>query len=126
MVRHDSTASESWSSEQIASTGALPVCEPNVSDKTSPSVGITRRSVEDPIITRFRAALLQIQSSELERLYNRLPGLDESSRQAIREFSDGVVAKMLYPPLNSLRDDGSSGSSTSLLNALEELFRLSE
>jgi hypothetical protein len=86
MVRHDSTSSKSWSSKQIASTGALPVCESVVSDKTSPSV-------EDPIIMRFRAALLQIQSSELERLYNRLPGLDESSRQAIRQFSDCVVAR---------------------------------
>jgi glutamyl-tRNA reductase len=127
MVPHDSsTASETRSSEQTASSEALPVCERIISGEISPSIGTTRRSAEDPILTRFRAALLQIQSSELERLYNRLPGLDEGSRQAIRHFADCLVAKMLYPPLNSLRDDVSSGSSTGLLNALEELFRLSE
>ena len=51
-----------------------------------------------------------MQASELDRLYARLPELDDRSRQEIRQFADRLLAKMLHPPLESLRDESRNGS----------------
>jgi glutamyl-tRNA reductase len=84
----------------------------------------SRHPASDPVIARFRAALLGIQNAELERLYHRLPELDEASRRAIQQFADALVAKMVDPALDSLGDESRSGSSRHLLDGLERLFRL--
>jgi glutamyl-tRNA reductase len=91
-----------------------------------PSLGAeaSQESV-DPVIVRFRAALKSVQTSELDRLYRRLPDLDEHSRHEIWQFADGLVAKMVHPPLECLRDESRHGSPHRLLDALQRLFRLS-
>ena len=88
------------------------------------SITQTRCYATDPVIVRFRAALTNIQTSELSRLYRRLPHLDDHSRQAIRQFADDMVAKMLNPPLESLRTETGNGPREYLLDALQRLFRL--
>jgi glutamyl-tRNA reductase len=80
----------------------------------------------DPVIARFRAALVSIQTNELERLYHRLPELDERSRQEIGQFADCLVATILRPPLESLRDETCNNSSPRLLDALQRLFQLAD
>ena len=65
----------------------------------------TDHQAVDPVIARFRAALKRVQTSELERLYRRLPELDERSRRVIWQFADCLVAGMLEPPLECLRDE---------------------
>lgn len=80
----------------------------------------------DPVIARFRAALLTIQANELKRLYNRLPELDERSRQEIGQFADCLVATILRPPLESLRNETCINSSRRLLDALQRLFQLAD
>ena len=76
------------------------------------------------VIARFREALEKVQAAELERLHDRLPKLNEDSRLEIRQFADRLVAKMLDPPLESLRDESHHGSPHALLDALQRLFRL--
>jgi glutamyl-tRNA reductase len=78
------------------------------------------------VITLFRESLEKVQAAELERLHDRLPKLNERSRLEIRQFSDRLVAMMLDPPLESLRDDSHNGSPHALLEALQRLFRLNE
>jgi glutamyl-tRNA reductase len=80
----------------------------------------------DPVIARFRAALRSVQASELDRLYRRLPDLDEQSRREIWQFADCLVAKMVHPPLECLRDESRNGSPHRLLDALQRLFRLKD
>jgi glutamyl-tRNA reductase len=80
----------------------------------------------DPVIVRFRAALESVQTRELERLYGRLPELDDASWQVIHQFADCLVAKMLQPPLQTLRDESQHGSTHRLLESLQRLFRLSD
>ncbi len=80
----------------------------------------------DPVIARFRAALTSIRTKELDRLYHRLPGLDERSRLEIGHFADCLVATILRPPLESLRDETFDNSSPRLLDALERLFQLAD
>jgi glutamyl-tRNA reductase len=75
------------------------------------------------VVARLRAAFEAVQDSELERLYGRLPKLNENSRQEIKQFSDRLVAKMLDPPVNSLDNETGNGTDT-LVVALQSLFRL--
>jgi hypothetical protein len=82
--------------------------------------------VADPVIDRFHAALKSVQTSELERLYHRLPELDEHSRNEIWLFADCLVAKVLHPPLKCLRDESRHGYPHRLLSALQRLFRLGD
>jgi glutamyl-tRNA reductase len=81
---------------------------------------------DEPVIARFRAALTSIRTKELDRLYNRLPELDERSRHEIGQFADCLVATILRPPLESLRDGAYDNSSPRLLDALQRLFQLAD
>ena len=76
------------------------------------------------VMARFRAALGAVQAAELDRLYGRLPKLNEQSREEIRQFSDRLVAKVLDPPLKSLGEESRNSSPQALLDALERLFQL--
>jgi len=80
----------------------------------------------DPVIARFRAALKKVQTSELERLYRRLPELDECSRQVIWQFADCLVANMIQPPLECLSDESFDAPPHRLLDALQRLYRLTD
>jgi glutamyl-tRNA reductase len=84
----------------------------------------THQKYAETVIGRFRQALRSIQSAELNRLYGRLPELDDHSRQEIGQFADCLVATMLHRPLESLRNGMSHGESHKLVEALEQLFRL--
>jgi glutamyl-tRNA reductase len=99
--------------------GADPQAEPSY-------VAETRYDAADPVVLRFRAALQDVQASELRRLFKRLPALDEDSRMAICQFSDYLVATMLQSPLESLHTELHSDPPHKLRQALERLFRLSE
>jgi glutamyl-tRNA reductase len=86
----------------------------------------TRCQAADPVIARFRASLTNIQTSELERLYGRLPQLDDHSKEAIQQFADCLLTKMLHPPLECLRNESLNESPDGLIDALQRLFRLSD
>jgi glutamyl-tRNA reductase len=78
------------------------------------------------VIARFRAGLEKVQVAELDRLYDRLPRLNDRSRVEIRQFADRLVAKLVDPPLESLRIESRNGSPQALLEALQRLFRLND
>ena len=107
-----------------ARADALPAAEQIVEEETLAFVSGTRHRAAAPVIARFREGLETVQLAELERLYGRLPELDERSREEIRQFADRLVAKMLHPPLESLRDESRNGTHHGLLEALQRLFQL--
>jgi glutamyl-tRNA reductase len=119
-------AADALEQKRGACAGALPEAGQLIATAAPILVAEADLQAADPVITRFRAALKNLQASELERLYNRLPELDEHSRQVIWQFADCLVAKMLHPPLECLRDESRNGSPHRLLDALQRLFRLSE
>jgi len=86
----------------------------------------TRHHATGRVIALFRESLEKVQAVELERLHDRLPKLNERSRLEIRQFADRLVAKMLDPPLELLRDESDNGSPHALLEALQQLFQLSD
>jgi hypothetical protein len=106
--------------------GATTDVESCPSEAPASIVAESRHPASEPVIARFRAALARMQNTELERLYDRLPELDEPSRGAIRQFADALVAKILHPPLESLRDPVRGRSSPHLLRDLERLFQLED
>lgn len=104
----------------------LPAAEAIVDEETRRFIAETRHRATGPVIARFRAGLEKSQSAELERLFTRLPDLDERSRQEIEQFADRLVGKMLHPPLASLRDESQNGPPHGLLEALQRLFQLND
>jgi glutamyl-tRNA reductase len=105
---------------------ALPAAEWIVEEETREFVSGARHRAAAPVIARFREGLQTVQLAELERLYDRLPEMDQRSRDEIRQFADRLVAKMLHPPLESLRDESHNGTHHGLLEALQRLFQLKD
>ena len=117
---------EACDRNRAARAKELPIAERIVEEETRAFVADARHRASGPVIARFRAGLKSAQAKELQRLYDRLPNLDDRSRQEIQQFADRLVGKMLHPPLESLRDESRNGSHHSLLEALQRLFQLKD
>jgi glutamyl-tRNA reductase len=109
-----------------ARAAALPLAERIIDAEARAFLADTRHRASGPVIARFRAELESTQKAELERLFDRLPNLDESSRSEIRRFAGRLINKMLHPPLESLRAESKNGSPHGLLEALQRLFQLKD
>ena len=79
-----------------------------------------------PVIEQLRAGWSETGDLELERLFRRLPDLAEVERAEIRQAFERYAAKLLHPPLVSLRSESQSGPPLGLLDALRRLFQLRE
>lgn len=75
-----------------------------------------------PVIHRLREHWTDISRSELDRLYRKLPTLDELQRQAIEATIQRIVNKLLHPPLEALKDESREGTPEGLLHAIRRLF----
>jgi len=117
---------EACERNRLARAKELPAAEQIIDQESRQFVADIRHRATVPVIARFRAGLESVQWAELDRLFQKLPNLDQRSQQEIRQFADRLVAKMLHPPLESLRDESASGSPHGLLEALQRLFRLKE
>jgi hypothetical protein len=78
----------------------------------------------EPVMIRFRAALLEIQARELKRLYDRLPHLDAYSRGVIQQSAESIVKNVLRPPAELLHDE--TANHHGLREALQRLFQLDD
>lgn len=86
----------------------------------------TSRRGTGSVIDLYRDAIEKVRAAELQRLHNRLPALDERSKLEVHQLADRLVAIMVEPPLDSLRDESDAASRSLLLNALQRLFRLND
>jgi glutamyl-tRNA reductase len=77
-----------------------------------------------PTIEQLRLGWQAPKEEELQRLLNKLPNLDDRSKDEIRHSFDRLVNKLLHPPLMSLRDEAQQGVPRGLLDALARLFQL--
>jgi glutamyl-tRNA reductase len=109
-----------------ARADALPSAELIIDEETRAFVAETRHRESGPVIARFREGLQSVQLAELKRLYDRLPDLDERERQEIHQAFDRLVAKIMHPPMESLRDESQNGAHPGLLEALQRLFQLKD
>jgi glutamyl-tRNA reductase len=79
-----------------------------------------------PVIEQLKAGWSETGDAELERLFRRLPDLGEAERAEIRQAFERYAAKLLHPPLVSLRSESGSGPPHGLIEALKRLFQLGE
>ena len=75
-----------------------------------------------PVIHRLREHWHDISRVELDRLYRKLPTLDDPQRQAIEATIARIVNKLLHPPLEALKDEAKAGTPEGLLHAIRRLF----
>lgn len=102
----------------------LPAAEKIVAEESRRFAADLHHRATAPVISGLREGLERPKAAELERLFRKLPELDESARQEIQQFADRLVNKMLHPPLESLRDASQNGTPHGLLDALRRLFKL--
>ena len=67
-----------------------------------------------------------IRKAELERIGSHLSSMTQAQRDAVDHLSRRMVAKLLHAPLKSARDLAGSKQGQLYLNALRELFELSD
>jgi glutamyl-tRNA reductase len=79
-----------------------------------------------PVIEQLKLGWQRPKEDEVQRLLNKLPELDDHSRDEIRRSFDRLVNKLLHPPLESLRDESRKGVPRGLLEALARLFKLKD
>jgi glutamyl-tRNA reductase len=104
----------------------LPVAMRIIDEETARFVGDMNHRVVGPIVRRLREGWQKPKDIELERLFQRLPELDESARQQVRQSFDRLLGKLLHPPMESLRNESRQGIPHTLLDALATLFRLKD
>jgi glutamyl-tRNA reductase len=104
----------------------LPAARAIIDEETERFMGDLHHRSTAPVIERLRAGWNETGEAELERLFRRLPGLDEAARAEIRQAFDRYAAKLLHPPLASLRSESRSGPPHGLLDALKRLFDLKD
>jgi len=97
-----------------------------VEQETSRFMAELHHRATGPIIRRLREGWHQPKEDELRRLFNKLPDLDERSREEIANSFDRLINKLLHPPLESLRNEAQKGPPHGLLDALKRLFRLED
>ena len=104
----------------------LPAALAIVDDEARRFMGDLHHRSTAPVIEQLRAGWSETAAAELERLFRRLPGLGEAERAEIRQSFERYAAKLLHPPLASLRSESHSGPPHGLLDALRRLFDLKD
>jgi len=104
----------------------MPAALAIIEEETRRFMGDLHHRSTAPVIEQLRAGWTETGEAELDRLFRRLPALDEAARDEIRQAFDRYAAKLLHPPLKSLRNESHSGPPHGLLNALRRLFDLKE
>jgi glutamyl-tRNA reductase len=103
----------------------VPRAEAIIADELQRFVADSRHRASAAVLSRLWEELERPKQAELERLFNKLPDLDERQRQEIVKFADRLVNKVMHPPMSSVRDDATEGTH-GLLEALGRLFQLHE
>ena len=104
----------------------MPAAAAIVDEETRRFMGDLHHRSTAPVIEQLRAGWNETGEAELERLFRRLPALGEAERAEIRQAFERYAAKLLHPPLASLRSESRSGPPHGLLDALRRLFDLKE
>jgi len=104
----------------------LPAAVTIIDEETQRFMGDLHHRSTAPVIERLRAGWSETGEAELDRLFRRLPGLDDAARAEIRQAFDRYAAKLLHPPLASLRSESRAGPPHGLLDALKRLFDLKD
>jgi glutamyl-tRNA reductase len=104
----------------------MPAAVAIIEEETRRFMGDLHHRWSGPVIEQLRAGWSETGDAELERLFRRLPDLNDAARAEIRQSFQRYAAKMLHLPLASLREESHAGPPHGLLDALKRLFDLKE
>ncbi len=102
----------------------MPAARRIIKQETEQFMASMHHRATGPVIRQLKLGWEKPKQEELERLLNKLPDLDERSREEVRRSFDRLINKLLHPPLESLRDESRNGIPHVLLDALSKLFQL--
>ena len=77
-----------------------------------------------PTVAALRARAADLVAAEMERLDQRLPGLDEPTRAEVAHAVHRIVEKLLHTPTKRVKEFAMEGSGDDYAAALRELFDL--
>jgi len=104
----------------------LPLAMRIVEEEAAQFMADLHHKASAPLIVQLRQGWQKPKEEELQRLFNKLPQLDDHARAEIRQAFDRLVNKLLHLPLDTLRNHARQGVPHSLMDALAKLFRLKE
>ncbi|GAB2767812.1 glutamyl-tRNA reductase [Terrabacter koreensis] len=87
---------------------------------------LTRRMEKSvaPTVAALRARAADLVATEMDRLDQRLPGLDETTRAEVGLAVHRIVEKLLHTPTKRVKEFAMEGSGDDYAAALRELFDL--
>lgn len=87
---------------------------------------LTRRMEKSvaPTVAALRARAAALVATEMDRLDQRLPGLDETTRAEVAHAVHRIVEKLLHTPTMRVKEFAMEGSGDDYAAALRELFDL--
>ena len=84
------------------------------------------RRASGEVVSRLMQDWHGVSKEELDRLFHKLPNLNDSDREQIERTVERIVNKLLHPPLEALKDEAREGTPHGLINALKRLFGLQD
>ncbi len=93
-------------------------------DEVERYLGATSAREVAPMIVALRERAEAVRRRELDRVRNRLEGLDEIQLDAVEHLTRGIIGKLLHEPSVALKDAAGSPRGDRLVAALRELFAL--
>lgn len=97
-----------------------------VEDEAAKSMAEFYRRASGEVVSRLMQDWRGVSRDELDRLFNKLPHLNEQDREQIERSIDRIVNKLLHPPLEALKDESRDGTPHGLIDALKKLFGLQD
>lgn len=116
--------SEACRRNRAARDREWPKAEKIIEEETAQFIAELHHRATGPTIRRLTLQAHELKEQELARLLNKLDDTDERTKREIERFADRLVAKILHPPLESLRAEAETGAPHGLLDALRRLFKI--
>ncbi len=110
----------------LARKKELPAAERIVEQETDDYFAAARHRATGPVIASLKRGWQEPKEAELERLFKKLPQLDQQSREEIDQAFDRLLNKLLHQPIESLRREARHGIPSALIDALSKLFHLKD
>ena len=79
-----------------------------------------------PMIAQLKEQAHLVKDTELQRLFNKLNGIDENQRQEIETAFHRLTNKLLHPPLESLKEESDTDDQNRLFDAIRKMFKLND
>jgi glutamyl-tRNA reductase len=95
-----------------------------VGQEISAFVSARRQASVTPTVVALRTMATGVVDTEIERLFSRLPDLDEAARAEVLHAVRRVADKLLHQPTVRVKELANSDGAVSYAAALAELFAL--